>query len=152
MCHHCPAVVHLLRGWEWEPVSLSLPVSPKLLARHWNPKASSLDMCFHSPAEGTAGKLNYSWCKKNLKFCYWALLYESKDKIRLNWTTFNESYMRCPRCIKHCFKAEVNCWEAETDRPFMSHRTAWSIRWVPGQPGLLPRETLSQKTQTKPTN
>jgi hypothetical protein len=35
-------------------------------------------------------------------------------------------------------------WEAEAGR-FLSSRPAWSIEWVPGQPGLH-RETLSRKT------
>jgi len=38
-------------------------------------------------------------------------------------------------------------WEAEADG-FLSSRPAWSIKWVPGQPGLY-RETLFRKNKTK---
>jgi hypothetical protein len=41
-------------------------------------------------------------------------------------------------------------WEAEAGR-FLSSRPAWSTEWVPRQPGIH-RETLSQKTKTKPLN
>jgi hypothetical protein len=40
-------------------------------------------------------------------------------------------------------------WEAEVGR-FLSSRPAWSIKQVPGQPGLY-RETLSQKNKKQKT-
>jgi hypothetical protein len=41
--------------------------------------------------------------------------------------------------VAHAFNPST--WEAEAGR-FLSSRSAWSIKWVPGQPGLH-RETLS---------
>ena len=41
-------------------------------------------------------------------------------------------------------------WEAEAGR-FLSSRTAWSAKWVRGQPGLY-RETVSRKTIKKSVN
>ena len=43
--------------------------------------------------------------------------------------------------VAHAFNPSP--WEAEAGR-FLSSRPAWSIEWVPGQPGLS-RETLSWK-------
>ena len=50
--------------------------------------------------------------------------------------------------VVHTFNPST--WEAEAGW-FLSSRPAWSTEWVPGQPGLY-RETLSQKTKTKPQN
>jgi hypothetical protein len=47
--------------------------------------------------------------------------------------------------VVHAFNPST--WEAEAGE-FLSSRPAWSIKWVPGQPGLY-RETLSRKTKTK---
>jgi hypothetical protein len=46
------------------------------------------------------------------------------------------------KMVAHTFN--YSTWEAEARR-FLSLRTAWSTKWVPGQPELH-RETLSQKT------
>jgi hypothetical protein len=45
--------------------------------------------------------------------------------------------------VAHAFNPST--WEAEAGR-FLSSRLAWSIEWVPGQPGLH-RETLSWKNK-----
>jgi hypothetical protein len=51
-----------------------------------------------------------------------------------------------PGVVAHAFNPST--WEAEAGG-FLSSRSAWSTKWVPGHPGLY-RETLSQKTkQTK---
>ena len=50
-----------------------------------------------------------------------------------------------PGMVVHAFNPST--WEAEAGE-FLSLRPAWSIEWVPGQPGLY-RETLSRKTKTK---
>jgi hypothetical protein len=54
-----------------------------------------------------------------------------------------------PVVVVHAFNPST--WEAKAGG-FLSSRTAWSTKWVPGQPGLY-RETLSRKTKTnKQTN
>jgi hypothetical protein len=47
--------------------------------------------------------------------------------------------------VVHAFNPSI--WEWEVGR-FLSLRPAWSIKWVPGQPGLH-RETLYQKNKNK---
>ena len=42
-------------------------------------------------------------------------------------------------------------WESEAGG-FLSSRPSWSTEWVPGQPGLLQRKTLSREKQNKQTN
>jgi hypothetical protein len=49
--------------------------------------------------------------------------------------------------VAHVFNPSTQ--EAEAGG-FLSSRTAWATKWIPGQPGLY-RETLSQKTN-KQTN
>ena len=56
--------------------------------------------------------------------------------------------MKLPGGVVHTFNPST--WEAEAGG-FLSSRPACSTKWVPGQPGLY-RETLSQKTKTKPQN
>jgi hypothetical protein len=50
-----------------------------------------------------------------------------------------------PGVVMHTFNPST--WEAEAGR-FLSSRSAWSTKWVPGQPELH-RETLSQKNKSK---
>jgi hypothetical protein len=50
-----------------------------------------------------------------------------------------------PGVVAHAFNSSTR--EAEAGG-FLSSRSAWSTKWVPGQPGLH-RETLSRKTKKK---
>jgi hypothetical protein len=52
--------------------------------------------------------------------------------------------------VAHTFNPST--WEAEAEAGrCLSSKSAWSTKWVPGQPGLY-RETLSRKTKNKQTN
>jgi hypothetical protein len=51
----------------------------------------------------------------------------------------------CQAVVAHAFTTST--WETEAGW-FLSSRSTWSTKWVPGQPGLH-RETLSRKTKTK---
>jgi hypothetical protein len=59
---------------------------------------------------------------------------KTDEKMPINWAV-----------VAHAFNPSTP--EVEAGR-FLSSRPAWSIKWVPGQPGLY-RETLSQKTKQK---
>ena len=64
------------------------------------------------------------------------------------FTVIDESHKKSyyqPGVVAHTFSPSTR--EAEAGG-FLRSRTAWSTKWVPGQPGLY-RETLSRKTKQK---
>jgi hypothetical protein len=63
-------------------------------------------------------------------------------------TLFSEQSFNELKPLAHAFNPSTQ--EAEAGG-FLSSRSAWSTKRVPGQPGLY-RETLSRKTKTKTKN
>ena len=71
--------------------------------------------------------------------------YLSSYKCVLIYIIFFKKRKESRVVVAHTF--DPSTWEAEAGG-FLSLRPAWSIEWVPGQPGLY-RETLSWKSQKK---
>jgi hypothetical protein len=85
----------------------------------------------------------YSLLCLNSSICKWypvgilCLNYGTIKSIDYSWAV-----------VAHAFNPST--WEAEAGR-FLSSRSAWSTKWVPGQLGLH-RETLSQENKNKQKN
>jgi hypothetical protein len=74
------------------------------------------------------------------------MIYESIDVDSFDTSKMLTKENKLSRAVVvHAFNPST--WEAEACG-FLNSRPAWSIKSVPGQPGLY-RETLSRKTKTK---
>jgi hypothetical protein len=68
-----------------------------------------------------------------------------KPTATLYSVVLSKKYRNKSGVVAHTFSPST--WEAEIEAGrFLSSRSAWSTKWVPGQPGLH-RETLTWKTK-----
>jgi hypothetical protein len=87
-------------------------------------------ICLDDPVQDCWPVLTASVCPKSLVF----ILYPGVLVLSMFQDWLVEISGWCWVVVAHAFNASI--WEAETGR------SAWSTKWVPGQPGLH-RETLS---------
>jgi hypothetical protein len=124
-----------LRGWRWLSSSEYLLLLQKTKVQSlapswwfitiWNFSSKGTNLQKHQVNMWST--YIHSWQNTDLK----------TKGLKISWSV-----------VAHTFNTST--WEAEVDE-FLSSRSAWSIEWVPGQPGLS-RETLSPKTKNKQKN